>query len=399
MLAMAWAAHALALPAHAQGLAEALELAWARHPQASAAPASADEARARIAAADELLPGAPTVAIAQKSDRLDSRHGKQEWELEVSAPVWLPRQRAARQAEGEALAAAVTGRNAALRLALAGELRETWWAVAASRLAVEVSERRVATAQALLDDVMRRHRAGDLARIDANLARTELLAAQVERTEAQLAEVASGQAWTRLTGRSAPPHIEAERAAGPPPHAAEPLDAHPRLVEGLAAVRLARARLALAEQFSRDQPEFALRAWRERSEASEPYANQFGFRVSIPLSFGPRVRQESLAAQAELIRAETEFERLRDQLRIDLARATVELDAAGRQLEAARQRRALAADNVLLAQKSFALGESDLVALLRVRAADFEAEAFHHRQLAHRGLAESRLRQARGEMP
>ncbi|MBK6639009.1 MAG: TolC family protein [Rhodocyclaceae bacterium] len=62
-------------------------------------------------------------------------------------------------------------------------------------------------------------------------------------------------------------------------------------------------------------------------------------------------------------------------------------------------RLALVNDNLALAEKSFALGESDLTTLLRIRAAAFDAEAFHDRQRIARALALSRLNQTLGVVP
>jgi hypothetical protein len=65
----------------------------------------------------------------------------------------------------------------------------------------------------------------------------------------------------------------------------------------------------------------------------------------------------------------------------------------------AEERRTLAADNLRLAEKAFALGESDLSALLRIRAAAFDAESFYDRQRVARAAAISRLNQALGALP
>ena len=377
-------------------MSQALEQAWARHPLAAAAAARSAEARARSDGASSLTPGAASVSVSQLTDRPGSQRGRQEWELEVAAPLWLPGQKAARQAEAEAVAAAVSARQQASRLALAGELREAWWAVVGARQTRDLAELRSTAAQRLQDDVMRRYRAGDLSRVDANLAQAEHLTAQGERLDGRLALQQAEQTWWRLTGGSAPLALELDTASVAAPALDED---HPRLAADLAEVRLARTRLALAAQFTRASPELSLRAVRERGEAGEPYAHSVGVRLTIPLVFGPQVRQQRFDAQAELDQAETALARLREQLQADLARARLELQAAREQSAASGQRRELAADNLRLAEKSFALGEIDLGTLLRMRAAAFDAEAWHQRRLTSQAQAESRLRQTSGAMP
>ncbi|MBK9574051.1 MAG: hypothetical protein IPO43_15615 [Rhodoferax sp.] len=111
----------------------------------------------------------------------------------MAVPPWLSGQRAARTLEAEAAAAELVARRAALRLQLVGELRSAWWQLAAARQAVAVALRREASAQALLVDAASA-KAGDLARLDANLAHNEHLTAQGERLEAAAAQRQAEQA-------------------------------------------------------------------------------------------------------------------------------------------------------------------------------------------------------------
>ena len=77
----------------------------------------------------------------------------------------------------------------------------------------------------------------------------------------------------------------------------------------------------------------------------------------------------------------------------------LDIAAAERQLIMARERRVLATDNLLLAEKSFSLGESDLMTLLRIRASAFETEVAQNRQQVAYAAALSRLNQAMGVLP
>jgi cobalt-zinc-cadmium efflux system outer membrane protein len=89
----------------------------------------------------------------------------------------------------------------------------------------------------------------------------------------------------------------------------------------------------------------------------------------------------------------------RHRLRLDVEKARADLAAAERQRAMARERQALAADNLGLAERAFALGESDLTTLLRIRATAFEAEAFLDRQRVAQAAAQSRLNQVMGVLP
>lgn len=391
-LALAWFA---AIPGHAETLAGALEHAWERHPQAAAMTAREAEARARAEVAAGITPGPGKVSLGNVSDQLNGNAGKQEWELEMAVPLWLPGQRAAREAEAELALGEVAARRAALRLQVMGELREAWWNLAAARAVLELSRHRAATARDLEQDVLRRFRAGDLARIDANLARGEYLTAETEALESENAMLQAEQALAALTGRAAPASLAPEEAAAP----GGPAENHPRFASAAVSARLARARVKVAEETRRDAPELSVRLFRERGDASVPYGNAVGVKLEVPLSSGARVRQEQSAAQAEAIQGEAELALLRQRLALEMERARADLDLAQRRLVMARERRELAADSLRLAEKSFSLGESDLPSLLRVRAAAFAAEAQLGSARIAREAAVSRLNQAQGVMP
>lgn len=157
------------LPAGAQTLADALESALARHPVAMSAVPRAEAADALVEAAASLTPRPLSASLATLNDRLGADRGRQEWELEIAAPLWLPRQQAAQKALGASTREEVRASQRALRLQLAGELREAWWAVAAARNGEQLAQRRARTASGLEADVLRRSKAGELARVDANL--------------------------------------------------------------------------------------------------------------------------------------------------------------------------------------------------------------------------------------
>ncbi len=382
-------------PVRAGTLAEALEQAWSRHPQSAAQAARQAEAQAHGELAAGLTPGPPALSLSNRSDRFNANRGQQEWEAEVAVPLWLPGQRSARQAQAHSAATEIDARNQELRLQIAGELREAWWRLAAARQASALAARRAETARALEADVRRRFQAGELARVDANLAQGEFLAAQAEELEAGTAQLAAEQAWRQLTGTAAPAMLDEV----PPPATSTVSDAHPQLAAAAATAQASRDKLRVSEASQRDAPEFALRVVRERGDFSERYANQIGVKLTVPLSSGPRVRQETASAQADLMQAQALLSIARQRLQLDADRARDELAAAERQLAIEHERRTLAADTLQLAQKSFALGEADLNALLRARAGAHEADGAYGRIQLAGGAAQSRLLQALGVLP
>ena len=380
--------------AQTQTLAQALDEAWARAPQAGAFAARETEAKAGAELAANLLAAPASVSLSTLNDRLGSGEGLQEWEVELTLPLWLPGQRAARETQAQSAGDEVAARRRALRLQLAGELREAWWTLAASRAAAALARQRVETAAALEADVQRRVKAGDLARVDANLATGERLAAQAAQIDAAAALRSATQVWRNLTGNPPPATLAPEAPAAP-----SAADDHPLLAAARAASRSAQSRLAVTEATRRDAPELALRYFRERPTYQDEVSHAVGVKLTVPFSSGARMQQESAGLRAELAQAEGELEQARRKLALDAESARLDLDAARERITLARERRDLGADTLRLAQKSFALGETGLPALLLVRAAAVEADAQLAREEVGADAAQSRLNQALGVLP
>jgi outer membrane protein TolC len=383
------------------GLAIAVEQAWRLNPQAAGLDAREAEARAAQDVATGLTPEPGSVSIGNLNDRFNRNHGKQEYEVELAVPLWLPGQKAAREAEAASRIDEAVARRSAVRLEVSGELRGAWWELATARSARILAARRLETARALETDVMRRYKVGELSRIDANLAQTETHAASAELVETEATLLQAEQAVQTLIGSPAPKILDEEspttrRIVGESGDSAE---THPLLTSTAAVARSARARVQVADESRRAAPELALRVVRERGDFAEAYSNSVGIKLKIPFSSGSQVRRETSAAQAEANQADAELLRTQTRVRLDAERAQRNLQAAERQLAMAQERRQLSAENLRLAEKAFSLGESDLATLLRIRAAAFDADAFFDRQRVARAAAISRLNQAQGVLP
>ena len=382
-------------PAAAQTLAQALDQAWQLHPQAQAGTARSAQAAANIEAANGLTPGPATLSLGAVSDRFHANQGQREWEVEMAVPLWLPGQKAAQSAEAASGQAQVVAQQHALRLQLAGELRTAWWAVAAARQTRAQAQQRVDTAQALLTNVQRRYRAGELARIDANLAQREVLAAQGALADSDAALLQAEQAFRALTGTAAPVQLDPE----PPAVQDAPGQEHPLRTAASATLAQAQARVRSADTTRRASPELALRLVRDRGAAGQPYANTLGVKLTIPLSSEPLVRQAQSAALAELAQAQAEIDQVERTLALDAALARRHLETTERQWKQAQERLALDTDTLQLAEKAFALGETDLTALLRARSDALEAQALVGQQQVALAAARSRMHQTLGVLP
>jgi cobalt-zinc-cadmium efflux system outer membrane protein len=385
----------LTTASQAQTLGAALEQAWSRHPQAQVFAAHEAQAQARAELAAALTPAPAKMSLSNASDRLNQATGKDAWELEVAVPLWLPGQKAAQGQEAQSNQSELAARRAALRLQLAAEVREAWWALALARNALDSAQRREATATALQADVQRQLKAGELARAQANLADLERLGAEGETLEALTSVAQAEQAYRTLTGAGAPAQLAEEAPASPPTVPST----HPQLMAAQAVVQMAQARLGVAQQTGRDAPELALRWVRDRGDASAAYADSVGIKLTVPFGSSARLRQESAGALAETLQADAELALVQQRLQLESERAQREAKMVALQLTKAQVRVTLTADTLRLTEKSYALGESDLGSLLRARAAALDAQANLSRQTTARAASISRLNQSMGVMP
>lgn len=384
----------LAQPVGAASLRAALDKAWESSPQAQTLEARRAESDAQAVAANSLLPGAPAVTLGHRGDQLNGNAGKREWEAGIALPVWLPGQRDARQRQAQTGKDGLEASIRALRLKLAGELREAVWQLRQAQAQTRLDEERAETAKKLADDVARRVSAGELARTDLNLAQNEWRAAQAAVLQNRSLLLQAQQAYATLTGMTALPGDISENAQPKPLP-----DDHPVLEEARLAIAAAQAQAHVASSSRRDSPEIELSTRRERGNPNDPYAGTVAITLRLPLSTDARNLPLVSAAQTALTGAHSEYARARLTLEYQRQQAEQALQAAGQVLELAQQQRAAARENLGLIQKSFDLGESDLFALLRTRSAAFEAEQAYNQQEIAQALARARLNQAQGALP
>lgn len=377
--------------AQAATLRDALEQAWAV--QAGQLAARDQQYAAQVSASQAWTPAAPTVGVFNSTDQLNGDHGRREWEVAVAAPIWLPGQRQQVQAVASAEQAAFNGRSTLGRLQLAGQLRESWWAVRFAEVDLLSATRQLDEAQALAEDVRLRVKAGELAALDENQANIAIQQAKRQQGEARLALRRSREDFTLLTrGASVP---EQPEVLGTP----VALEQHPLLRSLQDATRSAQARLEQATGDTRDAPELALSYTSERDGADDPYRGRIKLGISIPFGTQSRNQPRIAAANADWIEAQT----LRD---LESRRISAELRAAEEALAQSLQQQSLVGEELRLIKQrtawisqGFRLGQFDLLSRIRSQREQLDAQAEVARAEHAVGRAISRVNQAAGVLP
>lgn len=400
-LAMCWAPiatqaqTALETASPALTLRELVDRAWERASRARSAEGRQHEAAVRGLEAESPFAGAPAVTLSSRDDRFaGSGIGAREHVATLSAPVWLPGQRVARGALAQADAALADATVWALRLALAGEVREQLWILAGAEAEVRLAASRAESSAALQADVQRRVEGGELARADALLAQQDALAAQALAQDAELRRNGAALRLELLIGVQ-PPQVLPEKTNA----SSIPLDSHPEIVVARLTRESAERRARLVNLSHRDPPEVGVGYRWDQPNASLPAGRTIGLLVRIPLAIDARNLPRQAAAQTELNAALAEERLTRERIVLAVRVAHAAVDTQHRVAALSIQRAKAAAEREALVGKAFEFGEERLVELLRARAAAREAESSAARNQAALGLALARLNQALGVLP
>lgn len=342
-----------------------------RSPRQSVLRAGSSVVIAREIQAGSTLPAAPALVARHQTDAIGSGRNLVEWEAGVEIPLWLPGQRAAREAVAQEVRGELVAGQNGLKLLIAGQVRDALWDVELNRTATALAEARHRTAQFLQADVEKRWKAGELPKTDTLLAQNETLQAQTQwlRAVAELKH-AEHRYWM-LTGLKQIPQAAGEAQSAP----AGISDSHPLLAEEFARVELARSERNLVQTERRENPQLAFNTRHERGAFDTEFNNSIGVSLRIPLDAEVRAAPMLAAAEMALGEAMSRHAQQKMNLQALLHEAEHNLETTLAEMRVIESQQSLTQENLRLAKKAFELGESDLVSLLRVQALARETEA------------------------
>lgn len=377
--------------AQATSFADALNHAWGA--QARLLDARAGQFAAGVAASQAWTPEPPSLGLFNTTDQFNSDQGRREWEVALSAPIWLPGQRDQAEAVAKAEQSAFSGLSGLHRWQLAGLLRESWWAVRFAEVDLRSARRQLDEAELLASDVAQRVKAGDLAPLDANQARSRVQQAKQEQGSAELALQQAGQAFV-LVSRGAALPDQSEALASP-----MALELHPSLNSLQDAIRSAQARLEQVTGDSRNAPEVALSYTNERDESGADYRARIKLGITVPFGSESRNQSRISAANADWIEAQSQRELELARISAQITNARSELTQSQAQLRLADEQLKLARQSAEWVAKGFRLGQFDLNTQMRSQQEQLAAEAQLARSQHAVARAISRFNQAAGVLP
>ncbi|MEQ1601065.1 MAG: TolC family protein [Methylophilaceae bacterium] len=376
-------------------LASVVEKTFERNPQQQVLRAGSQVVEAKNIHASSLLPAAPAISVRHQNDKIGSGRNQREWEAGLEIPVWLPGQRSARVAVATDAQTELSASRAGLKLILAGQVRDALWDIAMQTGYVDLAQSRFNAAEALQRDVQKRYKAGELAKTDFMLAQNETLQAQtlLLRASAELKH-AEHRYWM-LTGLKELPAKQDEPLSGK----AELDDNHPLLIEAASRVGLAQGERNLVQVEKRENPQVTVGGRYEQGAFDTAYNASVGVALRVPFSYGARTAPMLANAEMGLANAMSERDKLLLVLQAAQHEAEHNLEVTHAELKIVETQNQLAQENLRLAKKAFALGESDLVALMRIQALAQEAERNLRNRQTQLQWDTARYNQAVGVLP
>ncbi|HPX88705.1 MAG TPA: TolC family protein [Methylophilaceae bacterium] len=351
-------------------LTEVVRLSILRSPKQAEIQAGKGLVNAKNIQANSFLPSAPAVSAGLQNDAVGSNRNLSQWEVGLDLPIWLPGQKTARTTLAQGAQIELDKTSANLSLDIAGQVRDAVWSLGMAINEAELQDARHKAAQDLLADVEKRWKAGELAKTDVMLAQNGTLLAKAALIKAN-AEVkhAEHRYWI-LTGLKELPNTFEE-----PLNSKEMIDdSHPWLAESAAKIEIANHHRSLSAIEQRENPQVMLNVRHERGAFDSLYNDSVGVAIRVPLD--AKVRSAPMMANAEMAIAQAMSEHEQRQRLLESAfhEAQHNLEVIREEIEILQAQHKLSQESLQLAKKSFALGESDLIDLLRIQATAYESE-------------------------
>jgi len=310
--------------------------------------------------ANSWLSGDPSVFVWHRNDAIGSDNGFREWEGSFVLPLWLSGQKQEHKNYAQQMMQEIPALKQRLLLDASGQVREAIWEVKVAETRAQSSWQNWKTAEQLEKDVASHVKHGDMAFSEELLAKTHTLGAQ-GRYLARNEELEHALLnYKVLTGEDTLPAQIEESLQQINDISAK----HPVLAMYDVHISTLRAAQNLARYDGADTPSILVGAHTEQSVQGAGYDNSISLGINIPFSNEAHRAPAIAVAGRALTEAEVERLRIKRSLERQLLGVIHSLETQQQQLTLAEQQQNIADEYLQLQQKSFELGEIDLMALI-----------------------------------
>ena len=374
-------------------LSSLLETTLERHPYAGVLRAGQDTAEAEITFGKHWFPEVMEVTGFHLSDRQLDDIGVYENEVALSLPLWLPGEKKAQTALGEAASTAQASRETEFRWRASASLRQHLWQLMLVRRQWELALEQEQRLQDVLEQVTIFTEAGDFSRADQLATMQELAIWKSETMTLEAGYQDSVREYRLLTGLLRVPSDISEELS----EEQEIREDHPALQMAMDRFAEAAASSEVTRQSNSARPSVQV-FWRGfRGDRTSPDVNALGLGLAVPLGQSPRRGPEIARANEGLAHAEAQLLETRRRLDLQLHEARHLLKTTRDQLANSRTMVEAASERYRLDKLAFELGEFSVWDWLR-RLSEFKKiEQSHELLLMQQGAAIASYNQAAGE--
>ncbi len=344
------------------GLAKLIGLTLEKYPDATWLDSLEEEAAALRKRGESWTSGASQAGLRYQEASSGTLHYI---DATVQVPLWNLGQRDAEQKVGEQAQASSQSQAEAVRLRVAGLVRDALWDMALQKIRYEQAQIETATYEQLLAKIKRRVELGDLPRADELLAQTELLQKRSTLTQAEAELMHARKRYTSITQTTKIPANFQENLAA----LKEIQQNHPALAAINSQIDRKQAELDALKLVGSGQTNVVV-GINSDSMTDDPRSNQtesFNIGVNVPFGGSAHSQPQIAAVNVELNRLVAQREQLFRDLEQMHHEAEHNLEVNRVELGIANELKQVAEEHLSMTELSFSVGEIDLMDLLKIQ--------------------------------
>ncbi|MGZ5580563.1 MAG: TolC family protein [Methylobacter sp.] len=353
----------------ALNLSKLIDVTLEKYPDVTWLNALEEEAKAIAKRGDSWTAGAPQFGLRFQEATSGTLHYI---DGDVQVPLWNPGQRDAEQQLAKLAGSSAASQAEAVKLRVAGLVRGSLWNIALADIGYEQAKIELDITEQLVAKVRRRVELGDLPRADLLLAQSEALQKRSALTQAEAELMHARKRYTTITQLAKIPANYQEKLAD----IKTIQHNHPMLMALNSQIERKQGELSSLRLVGSGQNSVAVGVNSDQFTNDERSNHTASFNIGVTVPFGgsAHLAPHVAAINVELNRLVAEREQLSRDLEQAHHEAEHNLEVNRVEVGIANELKQVAEDHLKMTQTSFAVGEINLMDLLRIQSRTQQAE-------------------------
>ncbi len=349
-------------------LSDLIQQTLEKYPDYALIAAMYAESRALNARGSQWVAAAPSITLYYKDDFPGSNIGSREFNGDVNITLWNWGQRAAGLHLADQAEQAATQQSNALKLTVAGLVRQAVWAIKLAELKYTMMSESYQLAKQLLKTVKQRVDLGDLPKADYLLAENTTLAKKIALMNAEAQRMHARKRFQQLTQSSVMPEMIQEKQAQDTPI----VDTHPALLAIKKEIARRQAKVKWLQAQGSGQNLVSIggntqQATRHPEGPTDETNNSLVMMVTVPFAGQAFLAPDVAAAQRSVVEAQVQQGHLYRKILQRIHETEHQIQVEQINLQMAKQIQINAKAQLHMADVSFQSGEINLTELLSVQ--------------------------------